>query len=85
VFGYLGANGAGKSTTIRLLLDLIRPTAGGARMLGLETRTDGAAIRRLLGYLSRETYGFRTGSPRGSSSTRSRGCAAGWTSGFATS
>ena len=51
VFGYLGPNGAGKSTTIRLLLDLIRPTAGRASVLGLDTRADGVAARRHVGYL----------------------------------
>jgi len=51
VFGYLGPNGAGKSTTIRLLLGLIHPTAGSASVFGLDTRVDGVAARRQLGYL----------------------------------
>ncbi len=51
VFGYLGPNGAGKSTTIRLLLDLIHPTAGRASVFGLDTRADGVAARRRVGYL----------------------------------
>jgi ABC-2 type transport system ATP-binding protein len=51
VFGFLGPNGAGKSTTIRLLLDLIRPTAGRASLLGLDSRADGVAARRRVGYL----------------------------------
>ena len=51
VFGFLGPNGAGKSTTIRLLLDHIRPTAGRALLLGLDSRRDGVAARRRIGYL----------------------------------
>jgi ABC-2 type transport system ATP-binding protein len=51
VFGFLGPNGAGKSTTIRLLLGLIHPTAGGARMLGLDTRAKGVDVRSGVGYL----------------------------------
>jgi ABC-2 type transport system ATP-binding protein len=51
VFGYLGPNGAGKSTTIRLLLDLIHPTAGRATIFGLDSRANGPAARRHLGYL----------------------------------
>ena len=51
IFGFLGPNGAGKSTAIRLLLGLLHPTAGRARVLGLDTRRDSVAIRRRLGYL----------------------------------
>ena len=51
VFGFLGPNGAGKTTTIRTLLDLLHPTAGSARLLGLDSRRDSVAIRRRLGNL----------------------------------
>ena len=51
IFGFLGPNGAGKSTTIRLLLDLIRPTGGRAALLGRDSRRDGVAARREMGYL----------------------------------
>jgi len=54
VFGYLGPNGAGKTTTIRILLDLIRPTAGAALIFGHDSRRDGLAIRRRVGYLPGE-------------------------------
>jgi len=54
VFGYLGPNGAGKTTTIRILLDLIRPTAGAALIFGRDSRRDGLAIRRRIGYLPGE-------------------------------
>lgn len=51
VFGFLGPNGAGKSTTIRTLLHMLRPTAGSARVLGLDIVTDTVEIRRRTGYL----------------------------------
>jgi ABC-2 type transport system ATP-binding protein len=51
VFGFLGPNGSGKSTCIRLLLGFLHPTAGSARVLGLDTQADGVAIRARVGYL----------------------------------
>ncbi len=51
VFGFLGPNGAGKTTTIRTLLDLLHPTAGSARIFGLDSRRDSVAIRKRLGNL----------------------------------
>lgn len=54
VFGFLGPNGAGKTTTIRTLLDFIRPTGGSASIFGLDSRKDGVAIRRRIGYLPSE-------------------------------
>lgn len=51
VFGYLGPNGSGKSTTIRTLLDFIRPTHGSASIFGLDSRQDSRAIRARVGYL----------------------------------
>jgi ABC-2 type transport system ATP-binding protein len=51
VFGFLGPNGARKTTTIRLFLDLIRPSSGRAELLGLDTRREAVSIRRRIGYL----------------------------------
>jgi beta-exotoxin I transport system ATP-binding protein len=52
VFGFLGQNGAGKTTAIRILVDLIRPTSGSVRVLGMDPRADGVEIRRRIGYLA---------------------------------
>jgi ABC-2 type transport system ATP-binding protein len=51
VFGFLGPNGSGKTTTIRLLLGLLEPTSGSARVLGSDSRTQGQAIREKTGAL----------------------------------
>jgi ABC-2 type transport system ATP-binding protein len=51
VFGFLGANGSGKTTTIRLLLGLLEPTHGRAEVLGYDTRTQANSIRRRTGAL----------------------------------
>ena len=48
----LGANGAGKSTALRILLGLLEPDAGSASILGMNSQTDGLAIRRRVGYVS---------------------------------
>jgi ABC-2 type transport system ATP-binding protein len=54
IFGFLGRNGAGKSTTVRILTTLLRPTAGSARVLGLDIRSQPAAVRRVLGVALQE-------------------------------
>ena len=51
VFGFLGTAGAGKTTTIRMLLDFVRPTAGRALVLGQDVHKHSLDIRRQVGYL----------------------------------
>lgn len=55
VFGYLGPNGSGKTTTIRLLLGLLEPDAGEAEVLGYNTRTQAQEIRENCGALLEHT------------------------------
>ena len=52
IFGFLGSNGAGKSTTIRMLCGLLRPTAGSARVGGIDVGADPEAVKRRIGYMS---------------------------------
>jgi ABC-2 type transport system ATP-binding protein len=54
VYGFLGANGAGKSTTIRLLLNFIQPSSGTARIMDDDIVTDRVNAKRHIGYLSGE-------------------------------
>jgi ABC-2 type transport system ATP-binding protein len=51
VFGLLGGSKSGKTTTLRVLLDLVRPTSGSAYILGLDTHKHSLAVRRRLGYM----------------------------------
>ncbi len=53
-FGFIGPNGAGKSTTIRTLLGLLSPTAGAARVLGLDCVRQRNAILAQVGYMPSE-------------------------------
>ncbi|HKY34077.1 MAG TPA: ABC transporter ATP-binding protein [Candidatus Polarisedimenticolia bacterium] len=52
VFGLLGSNGAGKSTVIRMLCGLMRPTAGEARVLGVDVAARPEEVKRGLGYMT---------------------------------
>lgn len=52
IFGFLGANGAGKSTTIRMLCGLLVPTAGSARVGGYDVASQTEAVKRSIGYMS---------------------------------
>lgn len=52
IFGFLGANGAGKSTTIRMLCGLLRPTSGTAKVGGVDVARDPEAVKRRIGYMS---------------------------------
>lgn len=51
IVGFLGPNGAGKSTTIRMLTCFLTPTAGSARIDGLDVEKDSIAVRRKIGYM----------------------------------
>jgi len=52
IFGFLGSNGAGKSTTIRMLCGLLRPTSGTATVGGIDVGKDPEAVKRRIGYMS---------------------------------
>jgi len=60
IFGFLGRNGAGKTTAIKLLLGLLPPHAGSCRIEGIDPQKDALAVRRIVGFMAedQQMYGW---------------------------
>ena len=60
IFGFLGSNGAGKSTTIRMLCGLLRPTSGTALVDGIDVTANPEAVKARIGYMSQRFSLYET-------------------------
>ena len=58
IYAFLGLNGAGKSTTIKMLLGMIRPSEGNASILGMPVQPDASALWSQVGYLVEMPYAY---------------------------
>lgn len=62
IFGLLGVNGAGKTTVLRMLSTILKPTSGSARVAGFDVQSDSKSVRASIGFMSTSTalYGRLT-------------------------
>ena len=58
IFGYLGPNGSGKTTTIRCVMGMIRPTSGSAHVFGIDCLRDAVEVKKRVGYLPGDVAQF---------------------------
>ena len=54
IFGFLGANGAGKTTAMKMLIGISKPTSGEAKVAGFDVKTDTEMLKRSIGYMSQK-------------------------------
>ncbi len=54
IFGFLGANGAGKTTAMKMLIGISRPTSGDARVAGFDVASEAEDIKKNIGYMSQK-------------------------------
>ena len=59
IYGFLGPNGSGKTTSIRMLCGLLTPDAGSGTCLGLDVRRQSALIKAQVGYMTQNSAGGR--------------------------
>ncbi|MGB7123466.1 MAG: ABC transporter ATP-binding protein [Thermoplasmata archaeon] len=64
VYGLLGSNGAGKSSTIKSIVGLVRPSSGRVRVFGLDAVTDGQRVKERIGYVPETSLLYEALTPR---------------------